>query len=181
MPPDHPQSNYGAARDSLLQYVPLPLENIHRIRPEAGGAAAAAEEYAATIRRYFSLPARAFPRFDLVFLGLGSDGHTASLFPGSPALNDRSHLAVAPRVERLNAYRITLTVPVFQNASCLLYLVVGEDKAEAVGRSVYNQSATGVPAEGAQAAGGLFAGPETGAARVASTPAGQRATRSERG
>ncbi len=130
VPPDHPESNYGTAREALLSRVPILPEHIHRIpaeRPEAGQAA---EEYARTLRAYFRLADGQWPRFDLVLLGMGPDGHTASLFPGSPVLRERARLVCAPWVERLCAYRITLTPPVLNHAACVLFLVAGEDKAD---------------------------------------------------
>jgi 6-phosphogluconolactonase len=90
----------------------------------------AAAEYEATLRRFFRLSEEEWPRFDLVFLGLGADGHTASLFPDTAALTDTRRLAVANWVEKLATYRLTLTCPVFNRAACILFLVSGAEKAE---------------------------------------------------
>ena len=129
VPPDHPDSNYRMVWDALLSKVPVPPENVHRIRAEGLNADAAARDYERVLRDFFHLSGSGFPRFDLAFLGLGADGHTASLFPGTPALEGRRRLVVANRVERLGSYRITLTVPVFNNAACVAFLVAGKGKA----------------------------------------------------
>jgi len=135
VPPDHPESNFGMAHDALLSRVPLPAGNIHRIRAEKPDAQRAADDYAWTLRSAFDLDEGQWPRFDLVLMGIGADGHTASLFPGSDALRERARLVVAPWVSALSAFRITLTAPVFNRAACALFLVSGEEKAEAL-RSV---------------------------------------------
>jgi 6-phosphogluconolactonase len=130
VPPDHPDSNFGAAREILLSEIAVPEGNIHRIQGELEEPARAAAAYEESLRRFFQLPAAGIPRFDLAFLGMGADGHTASLFPGSEALGEARRLVVAPWVERLGAHRITLTCPVLNNASCILFLVSGAEKAE---------------------------------------------------
>jgi 6-phosphogluconolactonase len=126
VPPDHPESNFRMAREAMLDRVPLPAANIHRIRAELPEAAAAAELYEAELRDFFKLA----PRFDLVLLGLGKDAHTASLFPGSAVLRESARLVVAPWVESQHTYRITFTPPVLDHARLCLFLVSGEDKAE---------------------------------------------------
>jgi 6-phosphogluconolactonase len=95
VPPDHADSNFRMAGEAMLSKVPIPPENVHRIRGECPDAALAAEEYERTLREFCRLAKGAFPRFDLVFLGLGRDGHTASLFPGAPALRERRRLVVS--------------------------------------------------------------------------------------
>jgi 6-phosphogluconolactonase len=114
----------------LLSKLELSRENIHRIRGEARDPQAAATEYETELRRHFGLATAELPRFDLVFLGMGADGHTASLFPGTEVLEERRRLAVAQWLETMNAQRITLTCPVFNNAACILLLVTGGEKAE---------------------------------------------------
>lgn len=130
VPPDHPDSNYRMAREALLSRVPVPESQVHRVPAELPDAEEAAAEYERTIRAAFGLGADALPRFDLVLLGLGADGHTASLFPGSPALEERRRLVAAPWVESMRARRITLTLPVLNAAARVLFLVSGTDKAE---------------------------------------------------
>lgn len=132
VPPDHPDSNFGMAHDALLSKVPIPPGNVHRMRTEKPDAETAAEEYAWTLRSAFDLDGGEWPRFDLVLMGLGEDGHTASLFPGSDAVRERSRLVVAPWVSSLRTYRITLTPPVFNRAALALFLVSGEEKAAAL-------------------------------------------------
>lgn len=132
VPPDDEQSNYGMTDEYLLQNVPLPKENIHRIRGE-DGASAAAREYARQLHD-MSEKGLAWPRFDLVLLGLGSDGHTASLFPGSthPSRSAQATLAVTGSYDLRPTSRITLTPPVFNSARKIFYLVSGERKANVV-------------------------------------------------
>lgn len=129
VPPDHPESNYRMARESLLSRVPIPEAQVHRVQAELPDPDDAAEAYERTIREAFHLTPGEWPRFDLVLLGLGEDGHVASLFPGSTALAERRRLAVAPQVERLGARRVTLTLPVINHAACVLFLVSGGGKA----------------------------------------------------
>ncbi|MGD8697832.1 MAG: 6-phosphogluconolactonase [Gemmatimonadales bacterium] len=130
VPPQHPESNFGAAEEALLSRVPVRAENVHRIEAERSPPGRAAAEYEATLRRVFRLSEDEWPRFDLVFLGLGADGHTASLFPGTDAVDETRRLVVSTWVERLAAHRLTLTCPVFNHAACILFLVSGADKAE---------------------------------------------------
>jgi 6-phosphogluconolactonase len=130
VPPEHPDSNFGAADEVLLSRVPVPAENIHRMSAERSPPERAAAEYETTLRKVFRLSEGGWPRFDLVLLGMGADGHTASLFPGTAALAETRRLAVANWVEKLATYRITLTCPVFNRAACILLLVSGADKAE---------------------------------------------------
>jgi 6-phosphogluconolactonase len=105
---------------------------VHRIKAEIADPRRAADDYEQTLREFFQLGERQTPCFDLVLMGLGSDGHTASLFPGSTAVHEQARLAVAPWVDKLQTYRITLTSPVFNNAACVIFLVSGREKAEAL-------------------------------------------------
>ena len=132
VPPDHPDSNFGMAHEALLSKVPIPPDNIHRMRTEKADAERVAEEYAWTLRSAFNIEEGEWPRFDLVLMGIGADGHTASLFPGSEAVRERSRLVIAPWVSSLGTFRITLTAPVFNHAALALFLVSGEEKAEAL-------------------------------------------------
>jgi len=129
VPPDHPDSNYRMVDEALFSKVPIPPENIHRIRGEESDPAQAAVEYEQELQNFFRLTAAQLPKFDLALLGLGTDGHTASLFPDTAALNERGHSVVANRVEKLNTWRITLTLPILNNATNVMFLVSGPAKA----------------------------------------------------
>ena len=131
VPPEHPESNFRLAREELLQHLPLTAEQVHRVPAELGAEAAAAA-YEAQLRSFFASPPGTPPRFDLVFLGLGTDGHTASLFPASPALGESERWVVANPVASLGTTRITLTLPVLNAARLVIFLVTGADKAPAL-------------------------------------------------
>jgi 6-phosphogluconolactonase len=133
VPPDHPDSNYQMVRDALLSHVPLPTENVHRIRGELT-AHDAALEYEKELRDFFQ--SKEWPAFDLVFLGLGEDGHTASLFPNTEALQDKHSWVAANWVESLKTWRLTLTVPAINHAHDIAFLVTGAGKAERVAEVV---------------------------------------------
>jgi 6-phosphogluconolactonase len=126
VPPNHPESNYRLAREALLDHVPLPGANVHRIHAEREPQEAAAE-YERTLRVFFS--AAPAPRFDLALLGLGVDGHTASLFPGTAAVYERERWVVAHYVPQLTAWRVTLTSVVLDAADQVTFLVSGAQKA----------------------------------------------------
>jgi 6-phosphogluconolactonase len=142
VPPDHPDSNYRMANETLLSKVPVPKHNILRIPAEIPEPEQAAKQYADALARFFfagpgatktgTAPLSALPRFDLVFLGMGPDGHTASLFPHSPALQAGNQVVVANYVEKFAAHRITLTAATINNARNVTFLAAGEDKAEAL-------------------------------------------------
>jgi 6-phosphogluconolactonase len=129
VPPDDAESNYRMAQETLLSKVPAPAANVFRIPSENPDAAAAADAYEQTLRKFFALAPGEFPRFDLILLGMGPDGHTASLFPETAALQEKSRLVVANWVEKLKTSRITLTLPVLNAARCVVFLVSGMDKA----------------------------------------------------
>jgi 6-phosphogluconolactonase len=132
VPPDHRDSNYRMASEAMLSKVSIPPANVHRIKCEDLDASKVADEYEQTLRNFFHLAAGQFPRFELVLLGMGPDGHTASLFPGTDAVREAQRLVLANWVEQFNTYRITLTAPVLNNAACLIFLVSGKEKAEAL-------------------------------------------------
>lgn len=143
VPPIDPESNYRMAEEAMLSKVPVPPGNVFRIKTENPEAAAAAEDYEKAIRKFFGLEPGQFPRFDLILLGMGPDGHTASLFPGTTALQEKSRLVVANWVEKMKTHRITLTLPVLNAARCVTFLVSGTDKAPAL-KAVLEEN---VPAE----------------------------------
>jgi 6-phosphogluconolactonase len=146
VPPEDPESNYRMARESLLSKVPIPEENVHRILAELP-APAAAVQYEMDMRSFFRLPAGSWPRFDLILLGLGDDGHTASLFPGSPALTEQSRIVVANFVEKFNGYRITFTFPVLNHADQVVFFVSGKSKAQIV-KTIFTPGEASYPAQG---------------------------------
>ena len=129
VPPDDPESNYRMANEALLSHVPVPASNVHRIHGENPSAADAASEYEQTIVQVTKEP---LPRLDLIFLGLGTDGHTASIFPGSEVLQETKRLVAAPWVEKFNSYRITMTLPLLNNGATVVFLVSGAEKAQIV-------------------------------------------------
>jgi len=124
---DSGQSNFKRAYDSWLSRVPIPASNIHRIKgemePEIG-----ALQYEDAMRDFFG--GREIPSFDLIILGVGEDGHTASLFPGTSSLEDKERLAIPVYADKHKSWRITLTLPVLNNADHILFLVTGASKAE---------------------------------------------------
>ncbi len=142
VPPDHPQSNYRMAAEAMLRALPLPPENVHRIRGEVPPQHAA-EEYEADLRAFFG----GAPRFDLALLGLGTDGHTASLFPGSAALNERERWAAANYAPAQRAWRVTLTYPALNAARTAAFLVSGERK-RAILEAVLHGKTGRYPAQG---------------------------------
>ena len=147
VPPDSPDSNFRLAHDALLAHVPIPAGNIHRVRTEAGDCATAAAEYARELATWFNLASGVLPAFDLIWLGLGEDGHTASLFPGAPALEERAAPAVATPPGRLppSVDRVTLTLPVLNAAHEVVFLVTGAAKAPVVRRVLAAPGAPGEP------------------------------------
>lgn len=130
--PDAPQSNYRMANDAMLSRLSIPAGHVHRIAGELATAEASALAYDEDLAQFFDLKAGSFPRFDFVLLGMGSDGHTASLFPGTPALAEARRRVLAPWVEKLKEFRVTLSAPVFNAAAAVLFLVAGSEKARTV-------------------------------------------------
>ena len=132
VPPDNPASNFAMATRTLLSKISPRPNQIHRIlgeRPPAEAAAAYAED----LRSHFGLGGGEFPRFDLALLGLGGNSHTASLFPGSPAIREMERLAVEVEVaDPIERHRVSMTAPVFNNAAHTMFIVAGEAKAQAV-------------------------------------------------
>lgn len=136
VPPDSPESNYRMAKETLLSKLPIPEENIFRIPAELPDARQAAAKYEQTLQQFFDLNPNSFPRLDFILLGMGPDGHTASLFPGTAALQEKDRLVVANWVEKLNTFRITFTYPVLDDAAYVMFLVNGDEKAEMVRRAL---------------------------------------------
>ena len=132
VPPDHPDSNFGMAKETLLSKVPIPKQNVHRMHCENPDAAQAATQYDAELARAFQLNAGGFPHFDLVLLGMGPDGHTASLFPGTAVLAERQKW-VAAVIGAKDEARITFTYPLLESSRQIAFLVAGAEKRRMLG------------------------------------------------
>ena len=147
VPPNHPDSNYLMAHQTLLDQVQLPAKNIHRIHGELDPKEAA-NQYVLELTSFFAPSPGGFPQFDLVLLGLGEDGHTASLFAGTKALLEKTRWVAENHVPKLNEWRITLTPPIINASKNVMFLVSGERKAKAL-RGVHegNQRAEKFPAQ----------------------------------
>jgi 6-phosphogluconolactonase len=132
VPPDHKDSNYNMAREAMFSKAPLKPEQIMRIKGEEADTEKAALEYEQTLRAYFQLKEGELPRFDLVLLGMGDEGHTLSLFPGTKGLQPGNRLVVRNWVGKLYTERITLTAPVVNQARQVIFAVTKADKALAL-------------------------------------------------
>ena len=133
VPPSHADSNFRMARETLIDRVPIPSDQVYRMQGESQDLARAASEYQNDIARSFDVPPDgAPPSFDLVLLGLGTDAHTASLFPGSPALEDTQSWVVSNPAPSLDTYRLTFTARLINAARQVLFLVAGSEKSEAL-------------------------------------------------
>ncbi len=132
VPPDDKESSYGQAREILLNKISIPDSNIHRVNTDLGPDAAS-KDYASTLSR-FSQPPLDWPRFDLVLLGMGEDGHTASLFPGSPIYVTEPTLPVTAQYQDRPANRVTMTPLVFNSAYMIIFMVTGDNKAVTLSR-----------------------------------------------
>ena len=129
VPPEDPRSNFGMAQETLLDHVPCPSANVHRMPTQFADADLAARDYERTLRSRFD---GEWPDFDLVLLGLGDDGHTASLFPGSLALAEKTRWVVATTVPAEPPLRLTLTLPALVGAAAIYVLAAGSNKAPAL-------------------------------------------------
>src|SRR5205807_5064289 len=121
VPPTDPDSNYRAAEETMLSKIPVAAGNVFRMPAENPDAAAAAEAYEQTLRKFFQLGPGEVPAFDLILLGMGPDGHTASLFPGTGGLQEKSRLVIANSVDKMKTSRLTLTLPVLNAARCVVF------------------------------------------------------------
>jgi 6-phosphogluconolactonase len=129
--PTHQDSNYRMAKEALLDHVPIPPERVHRIPAEREDVAAAAADYEAELARVLGgTPGGTPPALDLILLGMGPDGHTASLFPGTTALGEQRRWVVANWVPKFSTNRVTLTYPILNRGAQVLFLATGADKAD---------------------------------------------------
>ena len=151
VPPDEDASNFKGANKSLFRPLRIREDKIFRWRTELETPDAVAEDYEQTLRKL----SPELPRFDLILLGMGSDGHTASLFPGTDALNENERFAVANWVPHLGSWRFTLTYPVINNARNVMFLVAGEDKAETLKKVIEGDArSTEFPSQAVQPTSG---------------------------
>jgi 6-phosphogluconolactonase len=146
VPPDHPESNFGVAYGMLISHLPgVRADRIHRMPAEAPDIDAAALSYETELRLAFDARGEEPPAFDLIWLGMGPDGHTASCFPGTDALDETERWVVGNWVPAQDTWRMTLTFPVLNAARAVLYVVTGADKAPAIRR--IRAGGSGLPAE----------------------------------
>jgi 6-phosphogluconolactonase len=184
VPPEHQDSNWRMARETLVERARIPESNVHRIAGERDpeDAASAAED---AIQEHCGLRPGELPRFDVVLLGMGADGHTASLFPGTNALEEATRLVVANHVEKLETWRVTMTFPVLEAARRVVFLVQGADKAPMVRAATVARPVATTPPAGRvrprggslvwlvdAAAGAALPAPQDGSSAT-SSPAGQ--------
>lgn len=138
-------SNYRMIKETLLNKINISKDNIHTIPAEESLPLDSAQKYEETLRNFFHIPKDEFPEFDLVILGIGEDGHTASLFPGSDVMGERNRLAVPVILDKPGYNRITLTLPVINKARYIIFLVTGKNKASIV-KEVLEKGNTSLPA-----------------------------------
>ena len=140
VPPTDPESNYRMAEEIMLSKIPVNAGNVFRIAAENPDAAAVAEAYEQTLCKFFQLQPGQVPVFDLILLGMGPDGHTASLFPNTAGLQEKTRLVIANWVDKLKANRLTMTLPVLNSARTVAFLASGTDKAQVL-RTVLEEDA----------------------------------------
>lgn len=154
VPPTHADSNYRMTNEALLQRISIPQTNIHRVEAERSPQEAAAL-YEKELRTFFALNGSALPRFDVTLLGMGEDGHTASLFPGTTILDETHRLVAEVFVPKFNAHRISMTYPVINNSLSILFLISGASKAHII-HDVFEGEPNRYPAQGIQPVNGTL-------------------------
>jgi 6-phosphogluconolactonase len=132
VPADHPDSNYRMVREAMLDHLVIPAINVHRIVIDTQNILASAQAYEQVLQSHLPKTEDGIPQFDVMLQGVGGDGHTASLFPGTAILHERDKWVDAVHVEKLNAWRISVTFPIIDYARCIMMLVAGAGKAEIV-------------------------------------------------
>jgi 6-phosphogluconolactonase len=141
VPFEHEDSNYRMIYNTLLKHIKIPSKNIHPVITEDNSPALSAEKYEKDIISFFKISNNELPRFDLILLGLGDDGHTASLFPGTPALKEKAHLSAAVKLpDKSKKDRITLTFPVINNANNIIFTATGDKKANIIRKIIDEDS-----------------------------------------
>jgi 6-phosphogluconolactonase len=145
VPLEHRDSNYRMLKETLLDHIPIPQGNIHPIPTDRSTPRTSAMAYEEDLKKFFRLLENQIPEFDFLLLGLGEDGHTASLFPGTPVLDDTIHLAAPVLMDEIRHSRITLTLPVINNAKHILFLVTGKNKAPML-REIIEEEDASLPA-----------------------------------
>lgn len=153
VPPDFPESNFRMAKETLLSQLPIPANNIFRMPGEIPDANQGAGLYEDTLREFFHPAPGHFPSLDFNLLGMGPDGHTASLFPGTKALDEKQRWVVGNWVPQHDTWRITLTYPVINSSRVVMFLISGEQKAEMVRKALKDPSAN-LPCQGVRPASG---------------------------
>lgn len=152
VPFDEPDSNYGMIKEALLRHIAIPAGNIHSVHiyktPEIS-----AKRYEEEIKTFFRLKEDKFPQFDLIILGIGEDGHTASLFPGDSALLETHRLTAAVHLDNERHERVTLTLPVINHTRNIIFLVLGESKAEII-KQILENPQSNLPASHVRPASG---------------------------
>lgn len=141
VPPDFPESNFRMAKETLLSKLPIPADHIFRMAGELPDAEQAGLLYQNVLRDFFHPGPDKFPRFDFMLQGIGPDGHTASLFPGTKALEEKNRFAVGNWVEQHSTWRITLTYPVINDAANVMFLVDGAGKADIIEKALREPAA----------------------------------------
>jgi 6-phosphogluconolactonase len=147
VPPDFPESNFRVAKETLLSRLPIPAENIFRMHGELPDAEQAAQLYQDNLREFFRPTPGEFPRFDFILLGVGPDGHTASLFPGTKAIEEQQRWVVGNWVEQHSTWRITFTYPVLNAAANVMFLVSGGGNKPEIVRRALKDPAANLPCQ----------------------------------
>jgi len=156
VPPDHQESNYGAVRDILLNHIQIPAKNIHRIKGEANPEEEAVR-YAGEIKKFVTGGKNGWPIFDWIFLGMGTDGHTASLFPGTTALKVIDRVCTVGNHPETGQKRITLTYPTINHAKRVSFLITGGNKRNLIQQILNEEKAAWrYPAAKIQPSGGIL-------------------------
>lgn len=153
VPPDFPESNFRMAKETLLSKLPIPDQNIFRMRGELPDANEAAAQYEEVLRDFFKPAAEQFPRLDLILLGIGPEGHTASLFPETRALEETLRSVVGNWVAVHSTWRITLTYPTLNGAANVIFLANGRSKADIVRHALRDPDAS-LPCQGVEPTNG---------------------------